>query len=227
MQCLLNKKVILMDNKEFLIQSVKHYNVTQDKINILYDYCVFLMTENEKYDLTAIKTFQEIVQFHIIDSLHVLTVKDFVDATIITDIGTGAGAPGLILALVCDDKQFNLVEILQKRIVFLQTMINHFELKNCTIIPFDFKTVIRKKLADQKTIFISRATLSFDKLLYIFNGASIYNQSLLLYWAARNWKNGLGEEYSDVLASFCINEFPYTIGERERIYVVAKKNYNE
>ncbi len=165
MQCFNKRKVFFMDNKEFLIQSVKEYTLSDMHIERLYEYCCLLMKENKQYDLTAITSFEDMVKFHIIDSLQVGTLQQFNQAAIVTDIGTGAGAPGLILALVYDDKHFNLVEILQKRITFLHKVIMHFSLKNCTLIPFDFKTVIRKQLVDKKTIFISRATLSFDKLL--------------------------------------------------------------
>lgn len=95
-------------------------------------YCDFLLEYNEKVNLTAIRDENEVLIYHFVDSIlgNDLIKKDAKCA----DIGTGAGFPGVPLAIVRDDISVTLIDSLQKRIDFLNTLCEKLELKNITTI---------------------------------------------------------------------------------------------
>lgn len=84
---------------------------------------------NEKFNLTAITDEREIEIKHFIDSLH---GSEFVADTNL-DIGSGAGFPGIPLAIVKPDKKFTLVDSLKKRVDFLSTVIEKCGLDNVRV----------------------------------------------------------------------------------------------
>lgn len=97
----------------------------------LYD----LLTEaNQVTNLTAIRDEEGIVIKHFIDSLTCLLFDGFQDAQKVIDIGTGAGFPGLPLAIVCPNIHFDLLDATQKKIGYLAGVIKALELMNATAI---------------------------------------------------------------------------------------------
>lgn len=85
---------------------------------------------NRVYNLTAIKSMDDIVVQHFLDSL---SVAPFISAETVIDVGTGGGFPGIPLALVHPDTQFTLLDSNVKKTRFLQQMIIHLGLTNCTV----------------------------------------------------------------------------------------------
>jgi len=93
-------------------------------------YCELLLTYNKIHKLTGAKTKAEIM-VHIEDSLY--PFKYFDDIKTLLDIGTGAGFPGMILAIKYPKIEFHLVEPLQKRVAFLYLIKSTYNLNNVTI----------------------------------------------------------------------------------------------
>ena len=77
-----------------------------------FTYIEILHEWNQTYNLTAVKEPNEILSRHIIDSLLVLP---YIEGKNCLDIGTGAGIPGLILALAQPEKKWVLLDSSQKR----------------------------------------------------------------------------------------------------------------
>jgi 16S rRNA (guanine527-N7)-methyltransferase len=86
----------------------------EEKFEVLLDE---LERWNRKVNLTAIRNRQEMVTGHIEDSL---SVRPFLEGARILDVGTGAGFPGLPLAVVEPDRRFVLVDGNNKKIQFVQ-----------------------------------------------------------------------------------------------------------
>ena len=102
------------------------------KVKDFYRFMYLLLEENKKVNLTAITNEDEIILKHFIDSLTIN--KYLTNANKILDLGTGAGFPGIPLTLVNSDKQFTLVDSLNKRIEFLKKIKEECKLNRLELI---------------------------------------------------------------------------------------------
>lgn len=103
-------------------------NITNDQAEKFYLYTNMLLEWNEKINLTAITERDEIIQKHFIDSL---TINKYVNENAnVIDVGTGAGFPGIPLTIVRDDINVTLLDALNKRINFLNEIIEQNKLTN-------------------------------------------------------------------------------------------------
>ena len=122
-------------------------------------YLATLKKWNRVYNLTAIDEDSEIIVKHFLDSL---SVNQYIQhSERILDVGTGAGFPGLILALFNPKKSFVLVDGVSKKISFLQEMIGKLNLKN--VIAVHTK-VEQYNEVEQFDIIISRAFADIKKM---------------------------------------------------------------
>ncbi len=97
-----------------------------------FEYMNLLIEWNEKMNLTAITEPEEIILKHFIDSITIL--KDIEDNSKIVDVGTGAGFPGIPLSIMNPTLKITLVDSLNKRLIFLQEVVNKLNLKNIEIV---------------------------------------------------------------------------------------------
>lgn len=95
----------------------------------LEKYLELLIEKNKVMNLTAIREKEEIIDKHFYDSMLLNDLLKEDDEKII-DIGTGAGFPGLVLAVLNEDKKFLLVDSVKKKIDFINEVIESLELKN-------------------------------------------------------------------------------------------------
>lgn len=86
---------------------------------------------NQVFNLTAIKDMNAMIMLHLLDSL---TVAPYLHGENIIDVGTGAGFPGLPLALIHPEKKFVLLDSQQKRINFLNQMVYELKLRHVEVI---------------------------------------------------------------------------------------------
>jgi len=127
-------------------------------------YLATLKKWNRVYNLTAIDEDSEIIVKHFLDSL---SVNQYIqNSGRILDVGTGAGFPGLILALFNPKKSFVLVDGVSKKISFLQEMIGKLNLKNAIAVH---TKVEQYKVAEQFDMIISRAFADIKKMIKLTN----------------------------------------------------------
>ena len=112
--------------KDFCLYFEKE--IDDNKIQKFYDYMNLLVEWNKKINLTAITEEKDIILKHFVDSLTVL--KYIKDNKNIVDVGTGAGFPGIPLAIMNDSLKITLVDSLNKRINFLNEVCSKIKLKN-------------------------------------------------------------------------------------------------
>ena len=103
-------------------------NLTENQIEKFYKYMKLLLEWNEKINLTVITAENEIVLKHFVDSLTVL--KYIKEDDKIIDVGTGAGFPGIPMAIMMPNTKITLLDSLNKRINFLNEVIKELNLKN-------------------------------------------------------------------------------------------------
>ncbi len=156
-----------MNSPQLLANGVKELNIQVDEkqLELLWQYVQLLQKWNQTYNLTAIEDTNEIISKHIFDSL---SVVKYLKGKNIIDVGSGAGLPGIPLAVVCRDKQFTLLDSKAKKTRFIQQAIIDLRLKNAQVIrlrteDYSSDEQVRKEFS---TI-VSRAFVSSDKLFTI------------------------------------------------------------
>ena len=92
-----------------------------------------LLEWNQVMNLTAITEPDQVARLHLLDSLSLLPVEAFAGKAVI-DVGTGAGFPGIPLAIVQQDADFTLLDSLGKRIRFLDEVREALGLGNVTCV---------------------------------------------------------------------------------------------
>ena len=102
-------------------------SVSDTQLKQLETYAALLAEWNEKINLTAIVEPEEVILKHFIDSL---TINKYIEKNkTIADVGTGAGFPGIPLKIYRPDLNVTLVDSLNKRINFLNEVIDKLDLK--------------------------------------------------------------------------------------------------
>lgn len=137
-------------------------DVQVEKFIKFYEY---LIEKNKVMNLTAITEEKEVVDKHFIDSIALVSKIDLNNKKII-DVGTGAGFPGIPLAIVLEDAQFLLMDSLNKRINFLDEVIEICELKNVSTVHARAEELGRNAEYREKfDICVSRAVANMSTLL--------------------------------------------------------------
>jgi 16S rRNA (guanine527-N7)-methyltransferase len=99
--------------------------------NLLMEYVTELMNWNRVYNLTSVRKPTDIVTRHILDSL---TILPHLHGERILDIGTGAGLPGIPLAIACPEREFVLLDSSSKKLRFVQQTLGILNLDNVTLV---------------------------------------------------------------------------------------------
>ena len=134
-----------------------------EQMDKFYKYMNLLIEWNEKINLTAIIEPNEIILKHFIDSITIL--KDIKDGSIVVDVGTGAGFPGIPLSIMNPTLKITLVDSLNKRLIFLQEVINELDLKNVELVHARAEEFGRnKKYREKFDVATSRAVANLSTL---------------------------------------------------------------
>lgn len=105
--------------RDILIEGLTELGLPTDAVPDLERYAAMMMEKNRVMDLTAITNPDSVACLHLLDSAAVAAACPLSGKTVI-DVGTGAGLPGMVLALLHRDAQFTLLDSLGKRVAFLQ-----------------------------------------------------------------------------------------------------------
>lgn len=149
-------------------------------------YAALIQEWAESINITAEKSADRITVRHFEDSLAILPYINAEKITGIVDVGTGAGFPGIPLAIMFPDIPVILIEVTRKKVDFLNLVIRELNLTNITIDSRDWRTFLRKSTYNAN-LFVARASLDPDELSRMFSPISPYRAAQLVYWASRDW----------------------------------------
>lgn len=159
-----------MNKSDFLIRLNEQVNnieetIKTEQLEMFYEYKKILLEWNENVNLTAITNDSEIINKHFIDSI-IANKYILGDDKKIIDIGTGAGFPGIPLKIINDKLDVTLLDSLNKRVVFLNAVIDTLNLNNIKAIHGRAEEVLKNKEHREKyDIAISRAVAPLNVLV--------------------------------------------------------------
>lgn len=122
-------------NIEKIVPICEEFGLTLDQtaINRLNRYGNLLVEWNEKMNLTAITEPEEVLHKHFLDCLLFFKNVDVPDGAKVIDVGTGAGFPGMVLKIARPDIELTLMDGLNKRLTFLNAVLNELNLEAKTV----------------------------------------------------------------------------------------------
>lgn len=205
----------LEDYIDLSIEQIKQFEMYSD----------LLVEWNEKVNLTAITEKDEIVLKHFIDSLTIAKYVDKNDKLI--DIGTGAGFPGIPIKIYYKDMNVTLLDSLNKRIVFLQNVIEKLNLKNINAIHSRAEELaIDSKYREKYDIATARAVSNLSTLIeYLMPYVKVGGKCICMKGpnvseelkAAKNALKELGGEVE------VVDNFKLPNSDLERNLIIIKK----
>lgn len=113
---------------------------TSEAALMLVAYVNLIIKWNSTYNLTAVKAPDEILTKHIFDSLSIVkSLDNFITKSGITrpkliDVGTGAGLPGVVLAIVRPNYHVTCIDAVEKKIAFIRAVLSSLMLKNLSAV---------------------------------------------------------------------------------------------
>lgn len=157
-----------MKNKEQrLVENMKMISVelTNKQVSQFIKFYEMLVEWNKVMNLTGITEYDEVVMKHFVDSLSIVKVNGFDNVTSIIDVGTGAGFPGIPLKIVFPEIKITLLDSLNKRIKFLNAVIDELELENIETIHGRAEDFSKKEdYREQYDLCVSRAVANLATL---------------------------------------------------------------
>ena len=121
-----------MQGKELLVDGINKIGleITENQVKKFLTYYEMLIEKNKVMNLTAITEFDEVVVKHFLDSVLAAKVLNFSKFDSLIDVGTGAGFPGIPLKIMFPHLKVVLLDSLNKRLNFLNELIDKLGLEN-------------------------------------------------------------------------------------------------
>ena len=149
------------------LKYLKEWNIelSDEQIQQFIQYYELLVEKNKVMNLTGITEWEEVVQKHFVDSLALAKAVDLSQRSRILDMGTGAGFPGIPLKIVFPDLEIVLLDSLNKRIKFLQEVIDNLGLTGIEAYHGRAEEFARKEeFREQFDYVVSRAVANLSTL---------------------------------------------------------------
>jgi len=163
--------------------------VSRETITSLKKYEDLLIKANKSLNLVGNSTINQIWSRHFLDSAQVI---DFVDKNdkCLVDLGSGAGFPGLVLAIACKDRKIplkiKLIEKSSKKVKFLKNVIEELDLK----VEVFNQNILEEEIKFVEDVFIARAFKPLKKILQLMhNNAENYKK--IFIFLGKTGKNEL------------------------------------
>ena len=181
-------------------------------INKLLIYKELLIKWNKSYNLTAVKN-TEVVTHHFLDCLAIIP---FIKSSSLLDVGTGAGLPGIVIAIVKPDIKLSLIDKVGKKIAFIKRVIAELEIKNIETYHDRVELLTTEEKYDE---IISRAFSSMDDFInstkHLIKGHGV--------WYGMKSKKILNNEMANINELWTLEKIDVPFLDAER-YLVKVSN---
>ena len=157
-------------NPSVLLNDLKKWNIhlSEQQIEQFMMYYETLIEWNSFMNLTAITDYEEVCKKHFLDSISIINAYeyDYLNSGLsLIDIGTGAGFPGIPLKIVFPNMKVTLLDSLNKRIKFLNQIIDDLSLKECVTYHGRAEDYAKEGLLREKyDLCVSRAVANLSTL---------------------------------------------------------------
>lgn len=142
-----------------------HVELSEKQLEQFRVYFEMLVEKNKVMNLTGITEWDEVLEKHFLDSISLIRAVDLNKELTVMDMGTGAGFPGLPLKIAFPNLKVTLADSLNKRVLFLQEVIDALELTGIEAIHGRAEDLARdKKYREQFDLSVSRAVANLSTL---------------------------------------------------------------
>ncbi len=203
------------DPEHVLKEGLKQFNLSALHEPLL-DYLNLLNKWNAAYNLTAIRDKESMVTKHLLDSLAILP---WLQGNAILDVGTGAGLPGIPLALAQPQRRFVLLDSNGKKVRFLHEVKRQLALTNLEVVQFRVENYHPNQGFD--TV-LSRAFSSLEQMIY-WTQHLVAEQGIWLAMKGR-YPN---DELSHLDKAYCVHSYRVEGLEGERCCVLIDNRTKE
>ena len=205
-----------------IVDSAKEIGLTIEDAQVeqFIRYLTQLIEWNKTINLTAIIEPREIIIKHFIDSLAALVAINFLGQALVLDVGSGGGFPGIPLKIMRPDLQLVLIEPVQKKCSFLNSVIGLLKLRGISTFNGTIEQYTKKPLHPTVDMIVLRA-LKFEDVRKHIPALLAPKGKVILYRAETVQNHELGDEFHLVKeATFLL---PQESGKRV-IAVIGKNN---
>ena len=207
--------------RECLISSVRELGLTigESHAEQFMRYLAHLIEWNKAINLTAIIDPKEIIIKHFVDSLVALVATSFPQNCMVLDVGSGGGFPGIPLKIVRSDMRLALVEPVQKKCSFLNSVIGLLKLHDVSTFDGTIEQYAKQPIRQVIDTVVVRA-LKFEEIKKHVSVLLTSKGKVVLYRTSAIKKQEIGEEFHLVSETALI--LPQ--GSGKRVVTVIERN---
>jgi 16S rRNA (guanine527-N7)-methyltransferase len=156
-------------------------NMTADHVSKFMIYLKQLKEWNKTTNLTSIVKDEEVVIKHFIDSVAAIKAENFIDGSLIFDIGSGAGFPGIPIKILRPDLRLVLVEPSKKKSSFLRYIIGLLKLNNVDVFEGSLEQLAEDFTDREQANYIVARGIKFEFIIDLSRIILTSNGRILLF----------------------------------------------
>jgi 16S rRNA (guanine527-N7)-methyltransferase len=182
--------------RDFTISSIKELGLTigENQVEQFMCYLAHLIEWNKAINLTAIIDPKEIIIKHFVDSLVALVATSFPQNSVVLDVGSGGGFPGIPLKIVRSDMRLVLVEPIRKKCAFLNSVIGLLKLLDVSTFDGTIEQYAKRQLRPFIDTVVVRA-LKYEEIRKHIPALLTSKGKVVLYRTEAMKKQEIGKEF--------------------------------